>query len=209
MSRFFPILSWLQTYRRTDFNGDLFAGIITAILLVPQGIAFGLLAGLPPQFGLYASILPPLVYAILGTSRTLSVGPVSIAAIMIAGALKLPEVSALGNPMQSAIILSAESGAILLLMAVCRMGSLVNFISHPVSLRCGVAHYRQPITSNVRFKTARLRSCIVVLSKLFARYESLHSNDEHYIFRFITIFWKTSFVCIKKNWFINSVSYCN
>ena len=129
---FFPILSWLKTYSRTDFNGDLFAGVITAILLVPQGIAFALLAGLPPQFGLYASILPPLIYAILGTSRTLSVGPVSIAAIMIASALQLPEVSSLGNPLQSAVILSAESGAILLMMAVFRMGGLVNFISHPV-----------------------------------------------------------------------------
>ena len=132
MSQFFPIFSWLKTYRCADFNGDLFAGIITAILLVPQGIAFAILAGLPPQFGLYASILPPLFYAVLGTSRTLSVGPVSIAAIMIASALQLPEVHALGNPLQSAVILSAESGAILLMMAVCRMGGLVNFISHPV-----------------------------------------------------------------------------
>jgi SulP family sulfate permease len=129
---YFPIFSWLKTYSRADFNGDLFAGVITAILLVPQGIAFALLAGLPPQFGLYASILPPLIYAVLGTSRTLSVGPVSIAAIMIASALQLPEVSALGNPLQSAVILSAESGTILLVMAIFRMGGLVNFISHPV-----------------------------------------------------------------------------
>lgn len=129
---FFPIFSWLKTYSRTDFNGDLFAGVMTAILLVPQGIAFALLAGLPPQFGLYASILPPLFYAVLGTSRTLSVGPVSIAAIMIASVLQLPEVGALGNPLQSAVILSAESGAILLIMAIFRMGGLVNFISHPV-----------------------------------------------------------------------------
>lgn len=129
---FFPIFSWLRTYRRADFNGDVFAGIITAILLVPQGIAFALLAGLPPQFGLYASILPPLIYAVLGTSRTLSVGPVSIAAIMIASALQLPDIRALGNPLQSVVILSAESGVILLMMAVFRMGGLVNFISHPV-----------------------------------------------------------------------------
>ena len=132
MSSLFPILTWLKTYRREDFNGDLFAGIITAILLVPQGIAYAILAGLPPQFGLYASILPPLFYALLGTSRTLSVGPVSIAAIMIAVALKSPEVSQLGNPLQCAVILSAESGAIMLLMAMLRMGKLVNFISHPV-----------------------------------------------------------------------------
>ena len=129
---FFPIAGWLKTYTRQDFNSDLFAGIITAILLVPQGIAYAILAGLPPQLGLYASILPPVLYALFGTSRTLSVGPVSIAAIMIASALNSPEISALGNPVQSALILSAESGLIMLLMALLRMGGLVNFISHPV-----------------------------------------------------------------------------
>lgn len=130
--RFFPITEWLKTYTRNDFNSDLFAGIITAILLVPQGIAYAILADLPPQLGLYASILPPLFYAFLGTSRTLSVGPVSIAAIMIASILTSPEISALGNPVQSALMLSAETGLIMLLMAILRMGGLVNFISHPV-----------------------------------------------------------------------------
>jgi len=128
----FPISDWLKTYTREDLSNDLFAGIITAILLVPQGIAYAILAGLPPQLGLYASILPPVFYALFGTSRTLSVGPVSIAAIMIASSLTSPEVSALGHPIQSALMLSAESGIIMLIMALFRMGSLVNFISHPV-----------------------------------------------------------------------------
>ena len=132
LTAFFPVTGWLKTYTRQDFNSDLFAGIITAILLIPQGIAYAILAGLPPQLGLYASILPPVLYALFGTSRTLSVGPVSIAAIMIASALNAPEISALGNPVQSALILSAESGSIMLLMALLRMGGLVNFISHPV-----------------------------------------------------------------------------
>ncbi|GAB6141050.1 solute carrier family 26 protein [Methylosoma difficile] len=131
-SRYFPIVNWLKGYDRQDFSSDVFAGIITAILLVPQGIAYAILAGLPPQLGLYASILPPALYALLGTSRTLSVGPVSIAAIMIASALSAPEVSALGDPVQSSLILSAESGIIMLMMAMLRMGSLVHFISHPV-----------------------------------------------------------------------------
>ncbi|MDD4905106.1 MULTISPECIES: SulP family inorganic anion transporter [Methylobacter] len=132
LTQLFPIAGWLKSYTRQEFNSDVFAGIITAILLVPQGIAYAILAGLPPQLGLYASILPPVLYALLGTSRTLSVGPVSIAAIMIASALTAPEISALGNPVQSALILSAESGIIMLLMALLRMGGLVNFISHPV-----------------------------------------------------------------------------
>ncbi len=132
LARFLPIIDWLKTYRRQDFTDDVFAGIITAILLVPQGIAYAILAGIPPQLGLYASILPPIVYALLGTSRTLSVGPVSVASIMIASALSSPTIVALGSPMQSALVLSLESGVILLLMAMLRMGSLVNFISHPV-----------------------------------------------------------------------------
>ncbi|MCX7068726.1 MAG: sulfate permease [Methylococcales bacterium] len=132
LAHFLPIIDWLKTYRQQDFTDDLFAGIITAILLVPQGIAYAILAGLPPQLGLYASILPPIMYALLGTSRTLSVGPVSVASIMIASALSSPAIVALGNPMQSALVLSLESGVIMLLMAVLRMGSLVNFISHPV-----------------------------------------------------------------------------
>ncbi|MDO9107255.1 MAG: sulfate permease [Methylovulum sp.] len=132
LAQYLPIVGWLQTYRRQDINDDVFAGVITAILLVPQGIAYAILAGLPPQLGLYASILPPVAYAVLGTSRTLSVGPVSIAAIMIAGVLTTTEVSALGDPVQSALILSAECGVMMLLMAVLRLGGLVNFISHPV-----------------------------------------------------------------------------
>jgi len=132
ISRHFPLLAELKNYGRNDFSSDLFAGVITAILLVPQGIAYAILAGLPPQLGLYASILPPVAYALLGTSRTLSVGPVSIAAIMVASVLATPEVSVLGNPVQNSLILSAEVGIILLCMAVLRMGGLVNFISHPV-----------------------------------------------------------------------------
>ncbi len=127
-----PAIKWLRSYSRADLGSDLFAGVITAILLVPQGIAYALLAGLPPEVGLYASMLPPAVYALFGTSRTLSVGPVSVAAIMVAGALSIPEIKALGDPVGSAMVLALECGSVLLLMASLRMGSLVNFISHPV-----------------------------------------------------------------------------
>ncbi len=132
LNKYFPISIWLNNYTKEDLNGDIFAGIITAILLVPQGIAYAMLAGLPAQVGLYASILPPLIYAFLGTSRALSVGPVSIAAIMIASALSAPEITVLGSSVENAIILAAEGGLILLIMAALRMGGLVNFISHPV-----------------------------------------------------------------------------
>lgn len=132
VAKYLPVIAWLKTYTHRDFHDDLFAGALTAIILVPQGIAYAVLAGLPVQMGLYASIFPAVVYALLGTSRTLSVGPVAIAAIMVAHVLTTPDVQQLGNPMQTALILGAECGLVMLLMAVTGMGSLVNFISHPV-----------------------------------------------------------------------------
>lgn len=132
INSFFPIINWLKVYKREDFNYDLFAGLISSILMVPQGIAYAILAGLPVQLGLYASILPPLLYVVFGTSRIMSVGPASISAIMIASALNAPEISILGDQTQSALVLSAECGIIMLVMAVFRMGGLVNFISNPV-----------------------------------------------------------------------------
>jgi sulfate permease, SulP family len=127
-----PLNQSLATYDWGMFNSDLFAGIITAILLIPQGMAYALLAGLPVQVGIYTSLLPALLYVLFGTSRVLSVGPVSIAAIMVASALSSPEIAALGTPTQNAMILAFEGGLILVLMSVFRMGSLVHYISQPV-----------------------------------------------------------------------------
>ncbi|MEE9413335.1 MAG: SulP family inorganic anion transporter [Methylococcales bacterium] len=132
LNKWLPICEWIKAYSRSDFGSDCFAGVITAILLVPQGIAYAMLAGLPAQVGLYASILPPLMYVLTGTSRTMSVGPVSIAAIMIAAALSAPHVVSHGEPLVNAMVLAAETGLILLLMALFKMGTLVTFISHPV-----------------------------------------------------------------------------
>lgn len=127
-----PILGWIKTYNSQFFYNDVFAGIIIAILLIPQGIAYASLAGLPAEVGLYSSLLPALLYVVMGTSKVLSVGPVSIAAIMIATALSSPEIAAIGTPTQNAMILALEGGIILCLMALLRMGSLVHYISHPV-----------------------------------------------------------------------------
>jgi SulP family sulfate permease len=125
-----PVPAWMRNYQRDDFSGDLVAGIVTAILLVPQGMAFGILAGLPAQVGLYASIVPPLVYALLGTSRTLAVGPVSVAAIMVATALS--QQATPDTQLATAMALSLLSGVMLLLMGWLRLGVLVSLLSHPV-----------------------------------------------------------------------------
>lgn len=129
-ARYLPAAAWMRGYRRSDFSADALAGTITAVVLVPQAMAFGLLAGLSPAAGLYASLLPPLLYALLGTSRVLAVGPVSIAAIMVAQALgSLP---AGVNPFAAAALLALLGGAVLLALGLLRLGWLANFLGHPV-----------------------------------------------------------------------------
>jgi SulP family sulfate permease len=81
------ILGWLRAYRRADLAGDVLAGVIVAMMMIPQGMAYALVAGLPPVAGLYASIVPPLLYALFGTSSTQSVGPMAIISLMTASAL--------------------------------------------------------------------------------------------------------------------------
>lgn len=127
--RFFPALDWLQHYDRRQLPDDMLAGFITAVLLVPQGMAYAILAGLPAQVGLYASILPPIIYALLGTSRTLSVGPVSVAALLVANALASSSADG-SSYLADALLLAGMSGVILLVMAALRLDELVHFISH-------------------------------------------------------------------------------
>ncbi|MDZ4299267.1 MAG: sulfate permease [Moraxellaceae bacterium] len=127
---FLPL--WLRQYQRRDLSDDALAGTITAILLVPQALAYALLAGLPPEVGLYASIIPPIIYALTGSSRTLAVGPVAVAAVMVAAALAN---FAQGDPalaLAGALWLSFLSGVFLLLFAALRLGWLSHFVSHPV-----------------------------------------------------------------------------
>lgn len=129
----FALLKQLRAEGSASRSEDLLAGIITAILLVPQGMAYAMLAGLPPEMGLYASIVPPAVYALFGSSRALAVGPVAVAALMVANALTQhysgEDQSAV---FAGAMILAAETGLILVLLGVLRLGALVSFISHPV-----------------------------------------------------------------------------
>ncbi|MEZ5668246.1 MAG: sulfate permease [Alphaproteobacteria bacterium] len=127
-----PILGWLRTYRRADLGGDLMAGTITAIMIVPQAMAYALLAGMPPQAGLYASIAPLLAYAVFGTSRTLAVGPVAIVSLLTAAALAPVAESGSDAYVAAALVLALEVGLISVALAAIRAGHLVNFISHPV-----------------------------------------------------------------------------
>ncbi len=124
--------SWLRTYRRSLLPGDLTAGLIVTVLLIPQSLAYALLAGLPAQAGLYASILPLIAYAAFGTSMTLAVGPVAVVSLMTASALQ--PLAAAGSPeyVALAVQLALLSGVMLLTFGALRLGFIAQFLSQPV-----------------------------------------------------------------------------
>ncbi len=130
--RWIPLIGWLRDYRRDTFFSDALAAVIVTLMLVPQALAYAMLAGLPPEVGLYASMLPLVLYALFGTSATLAVGPVAVASLMTAAALG--DIAEAGSPeyVAGALVLAALSGLILVGMGVLRLGFLANFLSHPV-----------------------------------------------------------------------------
>lgn len=126
------VLGWLRTYRRGDLGGDVGAGIVVAMMMIPQGMAYALVAGLPPVAGLYAGIVPALLYALFGTSSTQSVGPMAIIALMTASALA--PLASPGSALYGVLAaqLALVSGAVLLACGLLRVGFLANFFSRPV-----------------------------------------------------------------------------
>ena len=129
---YFPILDWGSRYNRQTLTSDLIAAIIVTIMLIPQSLAYALLAGLPPEVGLYASILPLVAYAIFGTSSALAVGPVAVVSLMTATAVGRLAAEGSADYASAAIILALLSGVMLALMGLFRLGFIANFLSHPV-----------------------------------------------------------------------------
>lgn len=132
LERYLPIIATVRGYDRDKLVGDLIAGLIVAIMLIPQGMAYALLAGLPPQQGLYASILPLILYGLLGTSRTLAVGPVAIVSLLTAASVGTLAAEGSADYILLAITLAFLVGLIQTVMGLFRIGFLVNFLSHPV-----------------------------------------------------------------------------
>ena len=130
--KFLPILEWAPSYSKTEAVNDSVAALIVTIMLVPQSLAYAMLAGLPPHIGLYASILPLIAYALFGTSRTLAVGPVAVVSLMTAAAVGQVATQETAEYLVAAITLAFLSGLVLLGMAILRLGFLANFLSHPV-----------------------------------------------------------------------------
>ncbi|TVR34021.1 MAG: solute carrier 26 family protein [Balneolaceae bacterium] len=131
INRAFPLLEYLKKYNREAFRGDLAAGITVGIMLIPQGMAYALIAGLPPEYGLYAALVPLVIYAFMGTSRHLSVGPVALVALLVAAAIS-PLADTPEEYIAMSILLALMVGVMQLLFGLLRMGFLVNLLSHPV-----------------------------------------------------------------------------
>lgn len=132
LSQYFPILDWGRTYDKTAFSNDMIAAVIVTIMLIPQSLAYALLAGLPPEAGIYASIAPIILYAIFGTSRSLAVGPVAVVSLLTASAIGQVAEQGTAGYAVAALTLAFMSGGFLLLMGLLRLGFLANFLSHPV-----------------------------------------------------------------------------
>lgn len=132
LQRIFPILEWLSNYKKEWLKGDISAGLTVGIMLIPQGIAYAMIAGLPPIYGLYTAMIPQIVYAIFGTSRQLAVGPVAMDSLIVAtGVAALAKIGT-DNFIEFAILLAFMMGVLQVLFGIFKLGFLVNFLSKPV-----------------------------------------------------------------------------
>ncbi len=132
LARYLPILEWGRGYGGVTLTNDLVAAAIVTIMLIPQSLAYAMLAGLPPEIGLYASILPIIAYALFGTSRALAVGPVAVISLMTLTAASAVAAPGSAEFIAATLVLAFLSGLILIVMGVLRLGFLANLLSHPV-----------------------------------------------------------------------------
>ena len=132
LKRFFPIVDWLPKYKMAYLAGDFSAGITVGIMLIPQGMAYALIAGLPPIYGLYAALIPNLIYVFTGSSRKLAVGPVALDSLIVASSLAAMKLANINDYISMAIFLALFVGVIQLVMGFMRLGFLSNFLSRPV-----------------------------------------------------------------------------
>ena len=130
--RLFPIFDWVRGYQRAWLRGDITAGLTTGVMLIPQGMAYAMIAGLPAVYGLYASLVPPAIYAVFGTSRRLAIGPVAMDSLLVASALGSLALVQPGQYIAAAVFMALLVGSTQLVLGGLKMGFLANFLSRPV-----------------------------------------------------------------------------
>lgn len=132
MRRWFPFLDWIPDYGRGDWMKDLPAGLTVGVMLIPQGMAYAMIAGLPVVYGLYAALVPQVIYAAMGTSRQLAVGPVAMDSLLVAAGLGAVAAAGSERYIELALLLALMMGSLQLLLGTFRLGFLAHFISKPV-----------------------------------------------------------------------------
>jgi len=172
LERHVPMLTWAKEYNKDTLTSDAVAAVIVTIMLIPQSLAYALLAGLPAEMGLYASILPLVAYAIFGTSRALAVGPVAVVSLMTAASIGNLGLSTPAEIALAAGTLAFISGVILAIMGVLRLGFLANFLSHPVIAGFITA-------SGVLIATSQLKHILGIKAGGDNLIELIHSLFEH------------------------------
>lgn len=132
IKKIIPILEWLPNYNTSLFKGDLVAGITVGIVLIPQGIAYALIAGLPPIYGLYCALVPQIMYAVFGSSRQVAIGPVAMDSLIVATGVSTLALAGSDSYIAIAIVLAMMVGTIQFIMGIFSLGFIVNFLSKPV-----------------------------------------------------------------------------
>ena len=132
IKKIIPILEWLPNYNKSFFKGDLVAGLTVGIILIPQGIAYALIAGLPPIYGLYCALVPQVMYAIFGSSRQVAIGPVAMDSLIVATGVSALALAGSDSYISIAILLGLMVGTIQFIMGIFSLGFIVNFLSKPV-----------------------------------------------------------------------------
>ncbi|WP_372639136.1 SulP family inorganic anion transporter, partial [Fodinibius sp.] len=132
LKKTFKIVDWLPRYSLSKLRGDLSAGLTTGIMFIPQGMAYAVIAGVPPIYGLYAGVIPLLIYPLLGTSKNLSVGPVAVDMLIIAAGVSLLAEPNSTEYIRLTIVLTMMAGGLQLIMGSMQLGAVFNFFSRPV-----------------------------------------------------------------------------
>lgn len=132
LERYFPIVEWLPKYKKSYWVGDITAGFTVGVMLIPQGMAYSMIAGLPPVYGLYAALVPNFIYAITGSSRKLAVGPVALDSLIVASGLAAMKLTSLEAYIAMALFLALFVGILQFFLGLFKMGFLANFLSRPV-----------------------------------------------------------------------------
>ncbi len=174
----FRIAEWLPNYDSQKFGGDLTAGLTTGVMFIPQGMAYAVIAGVPPIYGLYAGVIPLLIYPLLGTSKNLSIGPVAIDMLIVAAGVSLLAEPNTDRYITLTILLTMMAGGMQLLMGSMRLGSVLNIFSRPViagfTLAAPLIIAFSQVNNLFGIELSQTQYIFVIIEELISAFDQIH-----------------------------------